>query len=103
MTRFADFDNPLLLEALGGVLNAGEGKAADRKLAALAYLHASRKAAGEAENERQRDENAMEDLLTIGPDQGRADAESIRQDALSWIASGKDASAEFQKKYLAAR
>ncbi len=114
MMRFADFDNPLLLEALGDVLNAGEEKPTDRKLAALAYLHASRKAADDAEKQRlhkrfeilgekQRDGSALEDLLTIGLDKGRAYAESIRQDELAWIASGKDASAEFQKKYLAAR
>ena len=41
----------------------------------------------------QRDENALEDLLTIGLDKGRAYAESIRQDELAWIASGKGASA----------
>ncbi|MFO1483124.1 MAG: hypothetical protein U1F71_07125 [Verrucomicrobiaceae bacterium] len=113
MMRFADFDNPLLLEALGDVLSAGDVEKSGSKLIALSYLHASRKAVDSSEKQRlrkrfellveQRDQAGLEVLLDTGLAKGREYVESIRQDELSWIASGKDASAEFQKKYLPAK
>jgi len=113
MMRFADFDNPLLLEALGDLLLAGDVRTNVAQLACLSYLHASRKAVDEKERERllalAQSAGAVtpdfklgryEKLLDADLAKGSALAEKIRQDEIAWIAAGKDASAEFKKKYL---
>ncbi len=113
MMWFADFDNPLLLEALGDVLIAGDVTTNASQMAALAYLHASRRAAKIEEKERLHDlfkaslsfipdvkvEN-YEKKLDSGLTKGAAYFESVRQDELKWIKSGLDAGFEFQQKYL---
>jgi tetratricopeptide (TPR) repeat protein len=113
MMWFADFDNPLLLEALGDVLIAGDMNTNASQLAALAYLHASRRAANIEEKKRLHGlfqaslllipdvkvEN-YEKKLDSGLAKGTASFEVIRQEELKWIKAGMDAGFEFQKKYL---
>jgi hypothetical protein len=116
MMRFADFDNPLLLEALGDLLMAGHVRTNAALLSCLCYLQASRKADSDLEKARLRAsaeaagiitpdfklERYMK-LLDTGLAKGLKSAESIRKDEMAWIAAGIDASAEFQKKYMAAK
>jgi tetratricopeptide (TPR) repeat protein len=54
MMRFADFDNPLLLEALGDLLLAGDIRTNAAQLACLSYLHASKKVTDAKEKKRLR-------------------------------------------------
>ncbi len=113
MMWFADFDNPLLLEALGDLLIVGDIKTNAAQLAALSYLHASRVAATDAEKARLRKlfeaagvltpdfkPDAFEKRLDAGLAKGRDYFETIRNDEITWIKAGLDAGYEFQKKYL---
>lgn len=113
MMRFADYDNPLLLEALGDVLSAGTFKANASLLAAQAYLFASKKSDSDAEIQRlwkkmSRVGGTVDEFKPIDArralDVGQTNAAKltakVRMDELAWIKAGKDASAEFQKKYL---
>lgn len=113
MMRFADFDNPLLLEALGDLLLAGDRKVNAAQLATLSYLHASRKATTREEQERLLSYATKAGLITVGFEieasgklldtelaKGQGYAGRVRKDELAWIAAGKDAGAEFHKKYL---
>lgn len=116
MMRFADFDNPILLEALGDLLATGEAKANASHLAALCYLHAHAKVT-DAKDKARLDylfNRAVEaahglpkadfvHLLDTGLAKGQEYAEKVRQDELAWIAAGLDVSSEFQKKYLPVR
>ena len=115
MMRFADFDNPLLLEALGDVLMAGEDKENAGLLAAQAYLHGSRRSTTDAEKQRlwKKMESAGRSMdsyvprdtvrtLDIALLAGQNLAKAIRANEIAWIRAGKDASAEFEKKYLKA-
>ncbi len=115
MMRFADFDNPVLQEALGDLLCTGKSEVNATHLASLAYLHASRKAANSEEKARLTKKfdaarstfpKGMKagdiDLeLTEGLAKGEKLAASVRNDEIAWIQQGKDASAEFTGKYLA--
>lgn len=113
MMRFADFDNPLLQEALGDLLVTGNMDQNASQLAALAYLHASRKT-GNADDQLRlrakggramatadaRKDTSFGTQLDNGLAQGAILAAAIRTDELAWIAAGKDASAEFEEKYI---
>jgi tetratricopeptide (TPR) repeat protein len=116
MMRFADFDNPLLQEAMGDLLLAGEQERNAAQLASLCYMHAARETADENKKAsllgkckmsvrytKTFDQKQMDKLLFNGLKQGDEYFQAIREDEISWIAAGLDASAEFQKKYLAAR
>lgn len=113
MMRFADFDNPLLLEAMGDLLLAGSPATNASQLACVSYLHAAQKTDKEEDKKRLRnyalmtglmiDEFKMSPyikLLESSLNKGREAAEQVKNDEIEWIKSGKDASAEFQKKYL---
>jgi tetratricopeptide (TPR) repeat protein len=116
MMRFADFNNPLLQEALGDLLLSGDIKDNAAQLASLCYLHAATTTKDPAEKKRLMAVFAFSGRLTSGFEnahydktlknalsKGDAYFQSIRKDEMAWIAAGLDASAEFQKKYLAAR
>ncbi len=113
MMWFADYDNPLLLEALGDILIAGDTKTNAAQLAAMSYLHASRKTTNESAKRRL--EELFKGALVLTPEaksityekkldaglaKGIAYFETIRRDELGWIKAGLDAGFEFQKKYL---
>lgn len=113
MMRFADFDNPLLTEALGDVLSGGKMDESAIHLAAQAYLQASRKSAGATDRKRIGDKLGEVGVLTerfkmsdevkaldAALAEGTTFAANIRKDEIAWIRAGKDASAEFEKKYL---
>jgi tetratricopeptide (TPR) repeat protein len=113
MMRFADFDNPLLQEAIGDFLAAGSPDKNATLHASLAYLHAARTKQGTLvglNTKRDRALSKFEDgdkqqkLLSAGLKhrlaKGASLAATVRKDEIAWIAAGKDASAEFQKKYL---
>lgn len=113
MMWFADFDNPVLLEALGDVLVAGDIKQNPAQLAALCYLHAAEKAPDALEGERLRELArqagqatqgfaiaTMAELLKRGLNNGRAFVALVWKDEAGWIQSGADAEKEFRQKYL---
>lgn len=119
MMFFADFDNPILQEALGDLLNYGKVNVNASQLAALCYLHASEKAPTPEEKSRlkklmtralivtpredeRNPEPAMLKTLNAGLAQGQKLNEQVRTDEIAWIAAGQDAASEFQKKYLQA-
>ena len=116
MMRFADFDNPLLQEAMGDLLFAGDQQKNAAQLASICYLNAAR----ETSDDHMKavllakckwsgrftmgfDQEQLSKLLFDGLKQGDTYFQSIRADEMAWIAAGLDASAEFQKKYLASR
>lgn len=115
MMRFADFDNPLLQEAMGDLLLAGELKRNAAQLASISYLFASQEA---TDNDKKAamlakchqagqftdgfSQEYVSRLLHFGLKEGNTYFQAIREDEMAWIAAGLDASAEFQKKYLAA-
>ncbi len=114
MMRFADFDNPALLEALGDLLILG--KAADNasQLASLSYLHAFHKALEPSDKTRleKKFHRARSTTLTgTEPEsltrelrdrlaKGSKFAERVRAEEIAWIQQGKNAAAEFTRKYL---
>lgn len=113
MIFFADFDNPLLQEALGDLLMAGDLRDNAANLAGLCYMHAALKAPNEKEKIRLTEKCKESGRTSMGFDMTKVEAslktallkgaayhESVRQDEMKWIAAGLDASAEFQKKYL---
>ncbi|MCE9520079.1 MAG: hypothetical protein K8R87_11080 [Verrucomicrobia bacterium] len=113
MMWFADFDNPVLLEALGDVLIAGEITSNAAQLAALSYLHASQVAPDVSEKTRLRKffeaagkttmnfkTTSFEELLKRGLTKGKAYYEGVRNDEIEWLKQGVDVEIEFQKKYL---
>ncbi len=116
MMRFADYDNPLLLEAMGDLLLAGDLKTNAAQLACISYLHASMKAKSDAEKERLISLATSAGLVTLDFKleryqkrlqtdlaKGQKLFQQVNQDETAWIAAGKDAGAEFQKKYLASK
>lgn len=113
MMWFADFDNPVLLEALADVLVAGDIKHNGSQLAALSYLHAARKASDGLERDRLRelagqagsattgfDITKLEELLKLGLTNGREFVASVRKDEVGWIQGGADVEKAFQQKYF---
>jgi tetratricopeptide (TPR) repeat protein len=114
MMYFADFDNPILQEALGDLLLAGDIEQKASHLSAFCYLQASQKVKNTEEQNRLEklfrtavstakiSEDEFKSLLKDALIKGILLNVSIREQKMAWIASGKDASAEFQKKYLSA-
>lgn len=115
MMRFADFDNPLLQEAIGDFLAAGSPDENATRLAGFAYLHAAERTRDRAvvvrlaakrertlssQEDRANQKRLMPGSLKQGLAKGTSLQEQVRNDEIAWIAAGKDASAEFQKKYL---
>ncbi|MDB6134712.1 MAG: hypothetical protein JWM59_2955 [Verrucomicrobiales bacterium] len=114
MMRFADFDNPLLQEALGDVLISGDWERNSAVNAAFAYCIASTKAAEAAENRRLFGRFAVAVMplgekwtpKRVGKDvrallaKGTALEAKVRRDEAAWLAAGKDLSVEFARKYL---
>jgi tetratricopeptide (TPR) repeat protein len=115
MMRFADFDNPILLEALGDILMVGSMEENAVRLASLAYLHASKKSKTDAEQTRlllkarpadpipgaEADPwKAVKDSLDDALASGQSYANKIWTDERNWIAEGADAQREYEAKYL---
>jgi tetratricopeptide (TPR) repeat protein len=118
MMYFADFDNPILQEALGDLLSSGKFDVNASQLAALCYLHASEQTSKPEEESRLKKlmtlalvvtpkddddakvEREMLKTLYSGLASGQKLNEEVRTDEMAWIAAGQDAAAEFQKKYL---
>lgn len=113
MMRFADYDNPLLLEALGDVLVGGGFKGSPSSLAAECYLQASKHSTKGGEKERfmrlmdragkTSDRYSPKDVyltLEASMSEARVLNEQVARDEAEWIREGKDATAEFARKYL---
>lgn len=120
MMRFADHDNPLLLEALGDVLVDVHHPSDAKRLAARAYLKAAYQTEDESTQKAYRElaENALTsqtsdpyttDLLRLRDVEEEfrielADAErwysELHQKELTWIRDGKDVDAEFDRLYV---
>jgi tetratricopeptide (TPR) repeat protein len=119
MMRFANHDNPLLLEALGDLLGHGSPVADAKHLASRAYLKASYAVEDPAVEKAYRElaEQALR-MQTQGPNSHDqvtitdlkttfaaelTDAEKwyaeLRDRELSWIRDGKDVEAEFDRLY----
>lgn len=114
MMRFADYDNPLLLEALGDVLSAGHIRVSSSLMAGCAYSLARARSTEPAQRERiQASFDRVRGYLEKNPEEEIAEAttkkmadantlaQEVRKDEMNWIAAGLDASAEFERKYLA--
>lgn len=115
MMYFADFDNPILQEALGDLLSFGKLKESASLHAGLCYLHASGKTTDPQEKARlkklwemviltthEREEARFSQTLTYALEKGQKLNADVRSEEMAWIAAGKDATVEFQKKYLQA-
>lgn len=115
MMRFADFNNPLLQEAMGDLLLAGDPRQNAAQMAALCYLHASeeegdtarkamllKKVSEAGEFTPGFDLEATRRILHTSLVQGDKYFQSIRADEISWMEAGQDASLEFRRKYLQA-
>lgn len=115
MMRFARHDHPLLLEVLGDLLAAGHYNTDGNHLAALAYLRASQMTESLAEQTRLSQiskrlitgahgsamtPEILSQRLDYGISKGRLLQAQVREDELAWIRDGKDAQAEFARKYL---
>ncbi len=119
MMRFANHDNPLLLEALGDLLLHSEPHVDAKLLAARCYLKASYEVQDEAARQAYRAlaERALH-MQTVGPfgtsQLTLADLESefkaeladadrwyaeLKEREIGWIRDGKDADAEFDRLY----
>ncbi|MBB5033028.1 tetratricopeptide repeat protein [Prosthecobacter vanneervenii] len=116
MMRFADFDNPLLQEAMGDLLLVGELKRNAAQLASICYMQAAQQSTDDEKKAAMQAKCKMagrftpdfsmdlvKSQLLYGLKEGNSYFQTIREDEMNWIAAGLDASAEFQKKYLAAR
>ena len=119
MMRFADYDNPLLLEVLGDLLRYTEHSDDAKQLATRAYLAASYKFKGYPEEKEYRQfaerslqmqttarySNDQLDLsqMEISFAKERADAENwyanLRKHEQKWIEDDLDVDAEFDKLY----
>ena len=115
MMRFGDFDNPLLQEAMADFLAAGPSDDNATRHAGLAYLHAigrttdlaalarlkvKRERALSTLEDAEKQKRLMPNILKQGLAKGVSLTQQVSKDEIAWIAAGKDASAEFQKKYL---
>ncbi len=120
MMRFANHDNPILLEALGDLIQVGRrshGLGGGRLLAARAYLQASYVMTDATAREAYRTmaEQVLSTVVkerhekvTLAEVESQFKAElseasdwsaAIKNDEVQWIKDGKDADAEFAKKY----
>ena len=115
MMRFARHDHPLLLETLGDLLAGGDYRVDANRLAAFAYLRASQTAQSPVEQDRlhriskrlisgthgsSMSFEMLDQQLSEGLAQGDLLQAQVRADEIAWIRDGKDAQAEFEKKYL---
>jgi tetratricopeptide (TPR) repeat protein len=112
MMRFADFDNPLLQEALGDILASGELANAGH-LAAQAYLMAlknvksksempriQQKYAAARKDHKDFDEKGTQADLEMALTKGKALANDVARDEAGWIKAAEDATAKYAAKYL---
>ena len=112
MMRFADFDNPLLQEALGDILIYGNFKQNAYHLAAQAYQIGLMKSPADPASKRltnklsgaatqaqwplpEVEANVKKELL-----KGEQLFQAVAADEALWISQGKDASALFMSKYF---
>lgn len=113
MMRFANHDNPILLEALGDLLLTGEMDQNAAQIAGLAYLHAAQKTTDETEKSRLMnlfkgsgltttdfEPKKMEKALDVAVNKAKAYIERIRLDEIEWIKDGKDVNLLYETKYL---
>jgi histidinol phosphatase-like PHP family hydrolase len=114
MMRFADFDNPLLQEALGDVLLSGDWETNSMTNAAFAYRIAASKAVDAGEKQRlfSKFTNATGVLgerwnpKKVGLEvksmleKGKTLSETVRRDEIQWAKTRKDLSVEFIRKYI---
>lgn len=111
MMRFADFDNPLLQEAVGDLLADTPDDAL--LMASRAYRLAAEKsvdqgekarlldkAVGIAGHNRQMNQDDLIKHLQKSLEEGRILNAKVREDEITWIAAGRDAAMEFEAKYL---
>jgi len=112
MMRFGNHDSPVLLEALGDLLQAQRLSAGVQRLAVRAYLKASYEAedSAAAETYRAKAESAVgnqqnETLASIESElkreieKGDAFFAQIKEDEQAWAEAGADLDAKFQAKY----
>jgi hypothetical protein len=117
MMRFGHHDSPLLLEALGDLLSAGEAEQDANWLAARAYLKASKGAKTEAARmafrtlaidclqsqspgtAAQDKLNSVEQQLTRELKDADTWYDQLREDELAWIEQGKNLDVQFAQKY----
>lgn len=106
MMLFADYDNPLLQEALGDLLKTIP-KDDETRLSGLAYAVYSLALEKVPRDGREYMLNKMKDVHWVKLSDvyahiaaGEALAKAVREDEMRWIVSGLDANAEFEKKYL---
>ncbi len=112
MMRFADFDNPLLQEALGDILIYGNFKQNAYHLAAQAYQIGLMESPADPASKRltnklsgaafqaqwplaEVEANVKKELL-----KGEQLFQAVAADEALWISQGKDASAMFMSKYF---
>ncbi len=117
MMRFGHHDSPLLLEALGDLLGAGEAERDANWLAARAYLKASQGAKTEAARtafrtlaidrlqmqfpgtDAQDKLNSVEEQLKQELKDAETWYDQVRTDELAWIQQGKNVDVQFAQKY----
>jgi len=118
MMLFADYRNPVLLEALGDILEQGNPLKNAVHMADQAYAFArdlyGENPVKERLNKKIKEANSnylskeapdlkkLKNAMLAAQAAGEALAKRVREDELTWIASGQDAGAEFEKKYLGA-
>jgi hypothetical protein len=118
MMLFADHRNPVLLEALGDILNQGDPRKNAVHIADQAYVFArdlyEENAAKQRLNKKIKEAHAgysskeapdlkkLKMAMSAAQVAGEALAKRVREDELTWIAAGQDAGREFEKKYLGA-
>jgi len=118
MMLFADHRNPVLLEALGDILEQGNPLKNAVHMADQAYALArdfyGEKTATERLNQKIKEADSnysskaapdfkkLKQAMSAAQAAGEALARRVREDELKWIAEGQDAGREFEKKYLGA-
>ena len=118
MMLFADYRNPVLMEALGDILAQGNPLKNAVHIADQAYALArdfyGEKTAAERLNQKIKEANSsysskealdlkkLKQAMSAAQAAGEAFAQRVREDELKWIAAGQDAGREFEKKYLGA-
>ncbi|CAM3038871.1 hypothetical protein [Rariglobus hedericola] len=118
MMLFADYQNPVLLEALGDILEQGDPRKNAVHMAEQAYalardLYGEKTAAERLDRKTKEADSSyssksapdlkkLKKAMSEAQTAGKALAKRVREDELKWIASGQDAGREFEKKYLGA-